>query len=249
MTRDEFDPLDDEFKPEHEAEGDLPEEAAVDDSEFSEEPLESASFDPGGVEQFGVESEGAEPAVSESQLPDAQAVPDSTTTFDNQKAVDRFFEAYREQQAAKRAAAGESEEEGLLPADAPLRRKDGFFYAEPRRLPPPTPFEELVFSYNKSRSPGPTPEIQERWMPPDHLPKGSQSAAAPAAPAEGEIKVTVEVRLTSEVRERITDQAIAKAAQTHQNHTEIVARRLYELTREIRDRRSRAARSLSAVSP
>lgn len=167
-----------------------------------------------------------------------QGPPNPYDNFDNKKAVERFFAIYREQQAAKRAAAGESGEEDLLPADAPLRRKDGYFYAEPRRLPPPTPFEELVFSYNKPRSPEPTPEIQERWLPPDHLPKGPSSApcGAPPAQVEGEIKVTVEVRLTSEARERITDQAIAKAAQTHQNHTEIVAKRLYELTREIRDR-------------
>lgn|GEM_PF-2149215 len=130
------------------------------------------------------------------------------------------------------------EQAELLPADAPLRRKDGFFYAEPRRLPPPTPFEELVFGYGKNRSQEPSPEVQERWLPPDFLPKGppSQPIGAAVPAPEGEIKVTVEVRLTKEARERITDQAIAKAAQTHQNHTEIVAKRLYELTREIRDR-------------
>jgi len=236
MTRDELDPLDEEWGPDREAEKGIPEDAAGDDSEISEESLESASFEPEGVEQFGVESETGEPAPSESQPKDEQAVLDSYKNFDNQKAVDRFFEAYREQQAAKRAAAGESEDEGLLPADAPLRRKDGFFYAEPRRLPPPTPFEELVFSYSKPRSTEPAPEILERWLPPDHVPKSSQPSVAPAAAAEGEIKVTVEVRLTNEARERITDQAIAKAAQTHQNQTEIVAKRLYELTREIRDR-------------
>jgi hypothetical protein len=48
--------------------------------------------------------------------------------------------------------------------------------------------------------------------------------------------VILSLALTIEARERITDQAIATAAQTHQNQTEIVAKRLYELTREIRDR-------------
>jgi hypothetical protein len=189
------------------------------------------------LEQASVESEGVVLAAAESEPQDVQAAPNPYDNFDNKKAVERFFEAYRAQRAAERAASGESEDE-MLPADAPLRRKDGFFYAEPRRLPPPTPFEELVFGYSKKRSPEPTPEIQERWLPPDFLPKGPQSqpigAAVPAP--ESEIKVIVEVRLTSEARERITDQAIAKAAQTHQNHTEIVAKRLYELTREIRDR-------------
>jgi hypothetical protein len=120
---------------------------------------------------------------------------------------------------------------GLEPPDAPSAIESSNNFDNQAAA-----FEELVFSYSKPRLAETPPEVEERWLPPDFLPKGSQSAGVSVAPAEGEIKVTVEVRLTSEARERITDQAIAKAAQTHQNHTEIVAKRLYELTREIRDR-------------
>jgi hypothetical protein len=238
MSRDELDPLEEESRPV--IDSDAQNEAA---NNFETEVVESSNLDDvdqGDTEPAVLEeSDGAQNVdlASSDALPlDEQAVLESYKNFDNQAAVARFFEIYREQQAAKRAAAGESEGADLLPADAPLRRKNGYFYAEPRRLPPPTAFEELVVSYSKPRTAKPTPEVEERWLTPDFLPEGSQSAGVSFAPAEGEIKVTVEVRLTSEARERITDQAIAKAAQTHQNHTEIVAKRLYELTREIRDR-------------
>lgn len=233
MTRDELDPLDEESKLELESE--QLDEAADDlgapgDDTSASLDIEPVVGDEAGAAEDDLAPEGAlspEPATGSELSYEAR----------QQQAVDRFFEAYRAHKAAERAAAGESGPE-LLPADAPLRRKDGYFYAEPRRLPPPTQFEELVFSYSKRPPSEPTPEMYERWRPPDFLPKGNAppSAGPPVPPAEPEIKVVVEVRLTAEARERIAEQAIAKAAQTHQNHTETVAKRLYELTREIRDR-------------
>lgn len=236
MTRDDQDWDDERRKPEDEVSPTAPADAMSDSDESIDEPIE-ARGEPDLREEIRVEEEPS----SQTQFPTESLVGASDESTSNQPALDRFLEDYRAQQEARRAN-GESEQP-LLPADAPLRRKDGYVYAERRRLPPPTPFEDLVFSYGKPRTPDATAEIEERWLPPDFVPQGSpQPTGAPAHLNEGEIKVTVEVRLTSEARERIAEQAIAKAARTHQDHTEIIAKRLYELTREIRDREAERRR-------
>jgi hypothetical protein len=80
--------------------------------------------------------------------------------------------------------------------------------------------------------------IEERWLPPEIVRSGEgQPSPIAVQPQPGgstaTISVAVQVSLTEQARERVAEQAIARAAETHQRHIEIVARRLFNLDQEI----------------
>ncbi len=127
------------------------------------------------------------------------------------------------------------------PAQEELRRSSGKkFDFGPRRLPPPTPFEQLVMDMSAARRAGPSPpSAAPEASPPVHsafAPSESRPSFALSPSIEsaaGAFTVNVQVSLTDEAIRRVAEAAVRELAGVSHKQLEIVAKRLFDLDQEI----------------
>jgi hypothetical protein len=194
---------------------DIAEQAAADDGPDAAEPVDSIAEPSTVIERVSrslqVPTESDTDVAQEGLTPPAIAeLPDATPT------------------------------ESPRPARAPTLATGRQIVFGPRKLPPPSDFEQLLEEFSRPLGSHSQPQVQEQWIPPAVTrPEGSPAPlplAPPGKQSEGTVSLVVHVTLTQETQDRIAERAIQRASRVHQRHIEIVARQLSQLETEVRQR-------------